>query len=237
MIRTRRFLLLPLGVLLVVQPGIAQTHAGLLEKGIFLEETAGDLDGASRIYREIVAAHGVTPDVASQARVRLSEIMDRKTATAKAPTPAAQRSPFQGCCGMFSGNYDEGRPVTVAGTVSAVMWVNPQAVLFVDVGDGRNWGFTLAAPNQMVQFGMARTAIKVGEQVLVSGYLARGAGENCPGQLPNACETLLYPAMSKLAEQRSTGALHASASVITAADGRILFDRLAMESKVATVQH
>jgi hypothetical protein len=43
-------------VLLAASPGVAaQSASQLLEKGIYAEETVGDLDGAIKIYKQIVA--------------------------------------------------------------------------------------------------------------------------------------------------------------------------------------
>jgi hypothetical protein len=42
--------------------------------------------------------------------------------------------------------------------------------------------------------------------------MSKGETENCPTRLPNGCATL------------ENGALHASASIITAGDGKVLFD-------------
>jgi hypothetical protein len=224
----------------------AQTHSELLEKGIFTEETSGDLDGALRIYEGLVNAPAIPAEIAARARARLShgrlqrERASRAAANAArsarvpvggsdriggAPSamasasakPAAQTT--TGCCGMFSGNYDPARAVAVSGVVTAVMWVNPQSFVLVQGDDGAVWGFTMASPNMQLLGGMTRNSIKPGERVLIYGYLARGSGKACPTQLPNACVTF------------ENGALHASASTITAADGKTIFDRVTMEDE------
>lgn len=121
------------------------------------------------------------------------------------------------CCGWFSGNYDPGRSVSVSGTVTAMQWVNPQGVVFVKGTDGNAWGFTMDPPNSMLRAGMNKNSLKVGDQVLVDGYLATGTGENCPAALPNSCSAFV------------NGALHASASTITGDDGRAIFVRSGAE--------
>jgi hypothetical protein len=239
---TTRFLLIAFASVLLARPGIAQTHAGLLERGIFLEETAGDLDGAVRVYRGLLATRSVADDIQQHAAARLNDITHRRGASGPSAAGHAQAtapSAGQGCCGMFSDNYDVNRPVAVSGKVAMVQWVNPQSFVVIDGFDGRRWGFTIAAPNQMLRFGMNKNTFKLGEQVLVTGYQAKGAGDNCPTALPNACAMLQTGSALAAAaglpppEKPPAPVMHASAGVIVAEDGRVLFDRIAMELQAA----
>ena len=227
---TKRLILLGLTLALGARPmvGLAQTQTHLLQKGIFTEDTLGDLDAAIQIYRQVLAAHSVPRSIEAQAQLRLAESLRKKGQSPQAsPTAAAQQQqPEQpdpnSCCGFFSGNYDANKPVSLVGTVTAVQWVNPESVVYVDAVDGNKWAFTMAAPNYLVRNGMKRDAIKPGEQVRVDAFLATGAGTTCPAPLPTACSTL------------PNGALLASAKSITTADGRNLFDRQAMRRAVAS---
>jgi hypothetical protein len=47
------------------------TTAELLQKGIYAQETVGDLDGAVKIYRQIVDSHPTQREIAAQAQYRL----------------------------------------------------------------------------------------------------------------------------------------------------------------------
>jgi hypothetical protein len=47
------------------------TAAEQLQRGIFLQETSGDLDGAAKIYRQIVDSHPAQREIAAQAQYRL----------------------------------------------------------------------------------------------------------------------------------------------------------------------
>jgi hypothetical protein len=47
------------------------TAAELLQKGIFAQETAGDLEGAAKIFRQIVDSHPIQREIAAQAQYRL----------------------------------------------------------------------------------------------------------------------------------------------------------------------
>jgi hypothetical protein len=53
------------------QPSPQPTAAELLQKGIYTQETAGDLDGAVKIYRQIVDSHPAQREIAAQAQYRL----------------------------------------------------------------------------------------------------------------------------------------------------------------------
>jgi hypothetical protein len=52
--------------------GFGQTPAELLQKGIYTQETAGDLDGAIQIYRQVVGLASNQPAIAAQAQFRLT---------------------------------------------------------------------------------------------------------------------------------------------------------------------
>src|SRR5688572_21499192 len=56
----------------------AQTHAELLEKAIFTDETAGDLPGAIRIYERLLSTPGVSREVAARAQTRLTDSKRRR---------------------------------------------------------------------------------------------------------------------------------------------------------------
>ena len=56
----------------------AQTPAELLQKGIYAQETAGDLDGALQIYRQVTASSVAQSPAAAQAQFRIAEIMLQK---------------------------------------------------------------------------------------------------------------------------------------------------------------
>jgi tetratricopeptide (TPR) repeat protein len=70
----KTFATLVLGSMLAAAQTPAQTQptaAELLQKGIYAQETAGDLDGAVKIYRQIVDSHPVQQEIAAQAQYRL----------------------------------------------------------------------------------------------------------------------------------------------------------------------
>jgi hypothetical protein len=65
---------------LALLPGVAQaeTPAEMLEKGIYAENTVGDLDEAIKIYRKVVSDARETKLVAAQAQYRLGECLSKQ---------------------------------------------------------------------------------------------------------------------------------------------------------------
>src|SRR6516225_3681932 len=64
--------------LFVAFPAPAQTTAELLQKGIYAQETEGNLDNAILIYRQIVNSAPTQRDLAAQAQYRLAEALLQK---------------------------------------------------------------------------------------------------------------------------------------------------------------
>jgi hypothetical protein len=85
----------------------------------------------------------------------------------------------------FVAEYDGARPVKVTGTVTKVEWANPHIWFFVDVRDEggtiTNWGFSGGAPGILQRRGISRTAMKIGDVVVVEGFRARDGSNNASG--------------------------------------------------------
>jgi hypothetical protein len=77
----------------------------------------------------------------------------------------------------FSAEYDAKKPITLAGTVTRVEWLNPHTKFYVDVKgeDGKvvNWEFELGSPNQLARRGWTRHSLNVGDRVTLDAYLAK----------------------------------------------------------------
>jgi len=77
----------------------------------------------------------------------------------------------------FSAQYASSKPVEMIGTVTKVEWTNPHARVYLDVRDDKgqiaNWNFEMASPNILVRNGWKQSTVKIGDQITVSGYLAR----------------------------------------------------------------
>jgi len=77
----------------------------------------------------------------------------------------------------FAAEYDSAKPVTLTGTVTNVEWMNPHARFYIDVkdekGEMNNWELELGSPNGLMRQGWTRNSLKKGDQVTISGSLAK----------------------------------------------------------------
>ena len=77
----------------------------------------------------------------------------------------------------FSAEYDSKKPVTLKGVVTKVDWTNPHVYFYIDVTDDAgkvtNWGFEMGPPNGLQRAGWTRNTMKVGDEVVVEGTLAK----------------------------------------------------------------
>lgn len=67
-----------LAVCITITPSFAQTTTELLQKGIYAQETEGNLDNAILIYRQIVNSAPSQRDLAAQAQFRLAQALLQK---------------------------------------------------------------------------------------------------------------------------------------------------------------
>jgi hypothetical protein len=77
----------------------------------------------------------------------------------------------------FTAEFDATKPVKLKGAVSKLEWTNPHARFYIDVKDADdsvvNWEVELGSPNTLLRYGWKRDSLKVGDQVVVQGYLAK----------------------------------------------------------------
>ncbi len=80
----------------------------------------------------------------------------------------------------FSAMYDAAKPVRMVGTLSKVEWTNPHSYFHIDVKgkDGKitTWACEGAGPGAFSRRGFNKTDIKVGDTLIVDGYLAKSGG-------------------------------------------------------------
>jgi hypothetical protein len=73
----------------------------------------------------------------------------------------------------FSPVYDEKRVITVAGVVTEFRFVNPHAMMIMDVTDGNEkvekWTVEFAGRLNLSEFGWTADSIKPGEKITVTG--------------------------------------------------------------------
>jgi hypothetical protein len=86
----------------------------------------------------------------------------------------------------FAAEYDGTKPVKVTGVVKRVEWANPHIWFYVEGKDetsGRQavWGFSGAPPGMLLRRGIRREVLKIGDTVVVEGFLARDGSPNASG--------------------------------------------------------
>jgi hypothetical protein len=73
--------------------------------------------------------------------------------------------------------YDDKAPLTVKGTVTDFLWVNPHVQVFVDVkndqGEIVHWGCETVSPSKLFRSGWTRESLKAGDQVTITVYPAK----------------------------------------------------------------
>ena len=73
--------------------------------------------------------------------------------------------------------FDLEHPVTLKGTVASFEWSNPHVFIALDVKDDKGnveqWRVEANSPNMLTRVGWKREMIKVGDQLAVTGGLAK----------------------------------------------------------------
>jgi hypothetical protein len=76
----------------------------------------------------------------------------------------------------FEAEYDAKKPVKLKGIVTRVEWMNPHVLFYLDVEtDGKisNWSLEMGPPNGLQRSGWTKNTMKVGDEVIVEGTLAK----------------------------------------------------------------
>ncbi len=77
----------------------------------------------------------------------------------------------------FSAEFDADKPVRLVGKLTKIEWTNPHSYFYVDVidGDGKtsNWACEGAGPGALSRRGFVKGDIKIGDTIIVDGYLAK----------------------------------------------------------------
>jgi hypothetical protein len=77
----------------------------------------------------------------------------------------------------FAAEYDEKKVITLKGVVTRFEWTNPHVRFYIDVKDDKgnvtNWDLELMSVNTLTRAGWDRHALKVGDVVTVTAYMAK----------------------------------------------------------------
>ena len=80
----------------------------------------------------------------------------------------------------FSAEYDSKKPIILKGVVTKIDWMNPHVYFYLDVEDEggavANWALELGPPAGLQRAGWTKTAMKVGDVVVVEGTRAKDGG-------------------------------------------------------------
>lgn len=83
----------------------------------------------------------------------------------------------------FDAEFDRTKPVTITGKVTKMEWMNPHVWVYLDVKDAsgkvQNWQCENGAPNMLKRSGWSRDSIKEGDQITITGSLAKAGGYVC----------------------------------------------------------
>jgi hypothetical protein len=77
----------------------------------------------------------------------------------------------------FSAEFDANAPVTLRGPVTKIEWINPHAWIHMETkaasGKPEIWMVEGGTPNTLQRNGISRDSIKIGTEIVVSGYRAK----------------------------------------------------------------
>ena len=77
----------------------------------------------------------------------------------------------------FAAEFDGQKPFRVTGALVKIEWTNPHIYFYVDAKDEHGavvrWTFSSASPGALSRRGFKRGDLKLGETIVVDGYLAR----------------------------------------------------------------
>jgi len=86
----------------------------------------------------------------------------------------------------FSNEYDTTKPITLEGVVTRIDWENPHVHYYVDVtaSDGTvvNWVCETGGPSRLARRGWTHDSLKLGDKVVVRGYLAKDGSHAADGR-------------------------------------------------------
>jgi Family of unknown function (DUF6152) len=82
----------------------------------------------------------------------------------------------------FATEFDALKPVSKRGIVTKIDWANPHVWFYVNVkgenGTVENWGFEMGGPNSLRSSGWTKDTMKIGDEVIVEGSLAKNGSRN-----------------------------------------------------------
>jgi len=83
----------------------------------------------------------------------------------------------------LAAEYDTKKPVKLTGKMTKIDWRNPHAWIYVDAkmasGATEKWQCELGSPNAMTRAGFYQDSIKIGDEIVLDGSLAKDGSKTC----------------------------------------------------------
>ena len=93
----------------------------------------------------------------------------------------------------FATEFDANKSVTLKGIVTKIDWANPHVWFYLNVkkenGTIENWGFEMGGPNSLRNAGWTKETMKIGDELVVDGFLARNGSRNVNAKVVTMAST------------------------------------------------
>jgi hypothetical protein len=77
----------------------------------------------------------------------------------------------------FAAEFDGNKPIRLRGALAKIEWTNPHTYFYIEVKDDAGatvtWGCEAGSPGALSRRGFKRGDLKLGDTVIVDGYLAK----------------------------------------------------------------
>ena len=87
----------------------------------------------------------------------------------------------------FAALFDANKPIRLEGKLTKIDWTNPHSYFHIDVTDAKgnvnSWAVEGAGPGALSRRGFKKGDIKIGDTLIVNGYLAKTGARLVDGRL------------------------------------------------------
>ena len=83
----------------------------------------------------------------------------------------------------FAAEFDSGKPISLAGVVTRLDWMNPHIWVYLDTKDESgavgHWQCEGGPPNTLTRQGWSKDSLKIGDQVNIDGFRSKDGSNTC----------------------------------------------------------
>jgi hypothetical protein len=83
----------------------------------------------------------------------------------------------------FAAEFDSAKPISLAGVVTRLDWMNPHIWVYLDTKDESgavgHWQCEGGPPNTLTRQGWSKDSLKIGDQVTIDGFRAKDGTNTC----------------------------------------------------------